>query len=53
MKSKRESEVAEKDKTKPEASLLERLETYVKSVFIVLSLERELNQEIKRFRILA
>jgi|JI10StandDraft_1071094.scaffolds.fasta_scaffold00066_89 hypothetical protein len=50
MKSKRESEVAEKDKTKPEASLLERLETYVKSVFIVLSLERELDQEIKRFQ---
>ncbi len=50
MKSKSKSKVGEEDKATPEASLLERLETHFKSVFIVLSLERELDQEIKSFQ---
>ncbi|MFA7336182.1 MAG: hypothetical protein WC028_05320 [Candidatus Obscuribacterales bacterium] len=50
MKSKSKSAVAEKDKGTPEPSLLERLETYFKEVFFILSIERELHQEIKRFR---
>lgn len=50
MKSRNSSEADPTDQAMPEASLLERLETYFKEIFFILSIERELNQEIKRFR---
>lgn len=50
MKRKSNQKVAPRIETTNEPSLLERLETYFKEIFFILSIERELNQEIKRFR---
>lgn len=50
MKRKSNPEVAPRIETTNVSSLLERLETFFKEVFLILSIERELHQEINRFR---
>ncbi|MBP9089861.1 hypothetical protein KBI23_02460 [bacterium] len=50
MKSKSNRDGAQKIATTPEPSLLERLETYFKTVVIKQSIEKELDEEVARAR---
>lgn len=50
MKSRNSSEADPTDQAMPEASLLERLETYFKTIVIKQSIEKELDEEVARAR---